>query len=289
MSIRRGSGNPVDVTVTRAIIEIPTVRHAMIPGNIGYLQISQFTPNTGPQVRQVLFDFQQQGYTGLVIDVRSNPGGLLSAVVDVSDLFFDRGTVIVTTHSRIPGESRTYEARTRAIVDQSLPIAVLIDRYSASAAEILTGAFQDLNRARVFGEKSFGKGSVQQVVPIETGGFRLTTSRYHTPSGASIDLVGITPDQVVQPREYSDEEIASIRRLVEEDTVRKFVSENPNPSERRVEAFIDSLVKDGILLREERIRKSVRDEVNRKNNNVQIYDLDYDTVLREAVGYLQSR
>jgi hypothetical protein len=101
--------------------------------------------------------------------------------------------------------------------------------------------------------------------------------------------VGVAPDRVVQPREYSDEEISSLRRLVEEDTVGKFVTDNPSPSEARIARFLESLKRDGIILREERIRKTIRDEVNRKNNVTQIYDLEYDTVLREAVDYLQSR
>ena len=203
-------------------------------------------------------------------------------------LLHDRGTLIVSTRSRIPNENRVYEARGRAIVARDKPIVVLIDRYSASAAEILTGALKDYGRATIMGEKSYGKGSVQEVVPIETGGFRLTTARYYTPSGTSIDQVGIQPDRAIEQPEYTDEEIASARKLVETNAVQDFVKGNPKPTEPGIAAFIAKLKGDGIVLREDRIRKSIRDEVNRVAGASPVYDLEFDKVLQEAVGFLRG-
>ncbi len=288
MTIRRGESATFDVTITRAIIEIPTVRSAMMANGIGYLLITQFTPNTAQQVREALAAFDKQHYTSLVIDLRSNPGGLLTGVVDVADFFFDRGTLIVSTRSRIASENRVYEARGRSIVPRDKPIVVLIDRYSASAAEILTGALKDYGRATIMGEKSYGKGSVQEVVPIETGGFRLTTARYYTPSGTTIDQVGIQPDRAVTQPDYTDEEIASARKLSDTNAVQNFVKENPKPSEATISAFIQKLKGEGITLREDRIRKSIRDEANRVAGASPVYDLDFDKVLQEAVRFLQG-
>jgi carboxyl-terminal processing protease len=270
------------------MIEIPTVRSAMMSDGIGYLLVTQFTPNTAPQVREALASFERQRYSSLIIDLRSNPGGLLTGVVDVADFFFDRGTLVVSTRSRIAGENRVYESRGRAMVARDKPVVVLIDRYSASAAEILTGALKDHGRATIMGEKSYGKGSVQQVVPLETGGLRLTTARYYTPAGVSIDQVGIEPDRVVKQTEYSDEEIASLRKLIESNRVQEFVQQNPKPSEASIAGLIAQLKKEGIMVREERIRKNVRDEVNRIAGVSPVYDLDYDKVLQEAVAFVRS-
>jgi len=288
MTIQRGESSVFDVTITRAVIEIPTVRSAMMPNGIGYLLITQFTPNTAPQVREALAGFERQRYSSLLIDLRSNPGGLLTGVVDVADFFFDRGAVIVSTRSRIAGENRVYEARNRAVVPRERSVVVLIDRYSASAAEILTGALKDHGRATIMGEKSYGKGSVQQVVPIETGGLRLTTARYYTPAGISIDQIGIQPDRPVAQSEYTDEEIASLRKLLETNRFQDFVKQNPNPSEAKVAELVTKLRGEGTVLREDRIRKSVRDEVNRLAGESPVYDLEYDKVLQEAVAFLQS-
>ncbi len=288
VKIQRGESVVFDVTLRREMIEIPTVRSAVIPDGIGYLLLTQFTPNTAPQVREALQGFERQRTSSLVIDLRSNPGGLLTGVVDVADFFFDKGSLIVSTRSRIAGENRVYESRGRALVPRDMPVVVLIDRYSASAAEILTGALKDHGRATIMGEKSYGKGSVQQVVPLETGGLRLTTARYYTPSGISIDQVGIQPDRVVTQTEYSDAEIESLRKLIDSNRVQQFVQQNPKPSQASVDALISQLRSEGTVVREERIRKNIRDEVNRIAGVSPVYDLDYDKVLQEAVGFVRS-
>jgi carboxyl-terminal processing protease len=286
MTVLRGSNYTFDITIVREMIEVPTVRQAMISDDIAYLYILKFTPMTLDRVEDAIDYFKDEGYASLILDLRSNPGGLLSSVVNVSDLFLDKGQVIVSTRSRIRAENRVFRAGKSPLVNEDINMIVLIDKYSASAAEILTGALKDTERAQVMGETSYGKGSVQQIINVDGGGFRLTTSKYYTPSGASIDTVGIIPDKEIEREEFSQEEIESYQKLLELNAVRQFLKEKPEPSEADIEAFVQSLRTQGIVLRRERIEKDIRDEWNRIHNIETVYDLEYDTVLREAVNSL---
>ena len=288
MTVLRGSSYTFDVTVTRAMIEVPTVRSAMMPGGIGYLLVLKFTPKTASRIAEALSEFKDEGYKSLIIDVRSNPGGLLSSVVDVTDLFFEKGNLIVSTKSRISSENRVYQAKKNPIVPKNIRIVVLIDKYSASAAEILTGALKDAGRAIIMGETSYGKGSVQQIIPIDKGGFKLTTSKYYTPSGYSIDKIGVEPDFSIKRDEFSDEEIESYKKLLERDSIREFVKQNSSPSDEEITALMVSLEAEGISVRRIRIEKDIRDEINRRDNVWTVYDLEYDKVLGEAVRTLKK-
>ncbi len=289
ITILRGESEIFDVTITRGRIEIPTVMREMITDNIGYMLITEFTPMTLERVIDSIIYFMDKNYKNLIIDVRSNPGGLLTSVVDVSDLFFDSQQLIVSTRSRITTENRTYYAKDNSIVPESISIVVLIDKYSASASEILTGVLKDTGRALIIGETSYGKGSVQQIIPITLGGIKLTISKYFTPSGISIDQIGIEPDIEVKIEEYTDEEISSLQTLISENFIPKFIDEYPNPTEQDIALYIDSLYEQGMVIREERIRKGIRDELNRYNNTPPVYDLDYDIVLKEAVNIINGQ
>ncbi len=276
-----------EVVLTRDIIEVPTIRHAMIHGSIGYLRIIQFTPYTDDKVAEAIDGFKRNGYTAVIIDVRNNPGGLLNAVVDTCDLFLSSGT-IVSTRSRIPSENKVFTARRRTEVDASIPVVVLIDRGSASASEILAGAFKDRSRGYLLGEKSFGKGSVQQVKSFGAGGFKLTTSRYYTPSGINIDKIGISPDKEVKEPELTDEETESYRRLIEENLIPQFAKENPSPTGSEIDTFVMNIKKDGILLEERILKRLIRNELNKTNNNPPVFDLEFDIVLNEAVRMIEA-
>jgi carboxyl-terminal processing protease len=288
VTIQRGTQHSFEITIQREMIEVTSVRSAVIPGGIGYLLIRKFTSKTLERVTEALADFQKENYNSLILDLRSNPGGLLSSVTQVADLFFDRGSIIVSTQSRRAGESRVYQAESRAIVPLDFPIVVLIDRYSASAAEILTGALKDSKRAYILGETSFGKGSVQQIIPLEEGGFKLTTAKYFTPSGESIDSIGIEPETVIERPVYTAEEEESYSRLVDGGYVKEFVKEHRAPTKQEIDSFIQFLASAGISPRRERVEKDIRDEVNRLNNVEPVYDLEYDRVLREAVHILST-
>jgi carboxyl-terminal processing protease len=286
MTIVRGKALRFDVRVVRDMIEVPTVRQDMIPDRIGYLRIIQFTPLTVERVEAALQQFADSGYDSLIIDLRSNPGGLLSGVIDISDFFLSKGP-IVSTRSRVPSENHVFYASSRnTIVPEDLPIAVLIDRGSASASEILAGALQDTGRATIMGEKSYGKGSVQQIKRVGDAGFRLTMSRYYTPLGKNIDKIGISPDVPVQEPELTEEEEQALSRILEEELIKDFLSRYPNPTDANIDSFEMELAGEGIQLNDRYIRRLVRNELNRTNNNPPVYDLEFDLVLQEAVNYL---
>jgi len=288
MTIVRGKSLRFDVRVVRDMIEVPTVRQDVIPEGIGYLRIIQFTPLTVDRVEDALQQFADSGYNSLIIDLRSNPGGLLSGVIDISDFFLSKGP-IVSTRSRVASENHVFYASSRnTIVPSDLPIVVLIDRGSASASEILAGALQDTGRATVMGEKSYGKGSVQQIKRVGDAGFRLTMSRYYTPLGKNIDKIGISPDVPVQEPELTEEEELALSRILEQELIKDFLSRYPNPTDRDIDSFEKELAGKEIQLDDRYIRRLVRNEIDRTNNNPPVYDLEFDLVLREAVNYLQD-
>ena len=282
--IRRGERLEFPVTLTRAIIEVPTVSHAMI-GNIGYLNVITFTPMTANRSREAIEYFQNNGYTGLILDLRNNFGGLLNAAVSLSGLFLDGGEV-VSTRSRIPTENHVFTARGRAVVPADIPIIVLINRASASASEIVAGALKDRGRAYLVGENTFGKGSVQQLLPLASGGFRLTTAHYITPSGANIDRIGIPPDREVRFPEFTAADSEQWNALMNSGRIPDFVRQNPNASSVQVDRFVEELLRD-FNLDVSLLRRLVRNEQNR-TVIAPVYDLEYDVQLQEAVRILRE-
>ncbi|MEM6276347.1 MAG: S41 family peptidase [Pseudomonadota bacterium] len=213
--VREGEDEPFDITIIRDTIRLTAVRTRR-EGEAVVLRVSTFNDQTYPNLREGLIDqFEDAGgkenVSGVVIDLRNNPGGLLTAAVRVSDAFLTAGE-IVSTRGREPQDAERFNA-TPDDLAEGLPIVVLINGGSASASEIVAGALQDHQRAIVVGTKSFGKGSVQSIMPLRgSGAMRLTTARYYTPSGRSIQALGISPDIIVeQPRRAAatDEEEAA--------------------------------------------------------------------------------
>jgi carboxyl-terminal processing protease len=199
---REGREDALDVTLTRANIRISPVR-ARAEGNIGYVRVTTFNEQTEGALRAAIGELQDElgdGLQGLVLDLRNNPGGLLEQAVAVTDVFLDQGE-IVSTRGRRSDSVQRFNARSGDIVN-GLPMVVLVNGGSASASEIVAGALQDHHRAIVMGTESFGKGSVQTIMPISGhGAIRLTTARYYTPAGTSIQAKGIVPDiEVKQAR-----------------------------------------------------------------------------------------
>ena len=196
--IRKGEQAPFDVTLTRAVIKIQSVR-AEVKEDIGYIRITKFNEQTFSGLQRAIGDMRDQigpEIKGLVIDMRNNPGGLLDQAISVSDAFLDKGE-IVSTRPRDTENTERYNARTGDLAE-GLPMVVLINDGSASASEIVAGALQDHRRAVIMGTRSFGKGSVQTILPMPGNvALRLTTARYYTPSGKSIQEVGIVPDIIV--------------------------------------------------------------------------------------------
>ncbi|SHE71177.1 carboxyl-terminal processing protease [Modicisalibacter ilicicola DSM 19980] len=199
--LREGENSPRTVTLTREIIRNESVKSEMLEPGYGYLRISQFQNSTGKQVRDALGNLSEKApLDGLILDLRNNPGGVLNSAIEVADAFIDSG-LVVYTEGRLPDSDMRFSA-TPDTAAPEVPMVVLINGGSASAAEIVAGALQDQRRAVIMGTTSFGKGSVQQVMPLGNGdGVKLTTALYFTPDGRSIQAKGIAPDvEVVRGR-----------------------------------------------------------------------------------------
>jgi carboxyl-terminal processing protease len=207
--VREGEDEPFDITITRDRIQLTAVR-ARLEGNTAILRVSTFSDQTFPNLREGLLELIEEvggleNMNGVVLDLRNNPGGLLSQAIRVSDAFLEQGE-IVSTRGREPQDGERYNATPGDLIE-GLPMVVLINGGSASASEIVAGALQDHRRAVVVGTNSFGKGSVQSVMPLAgDGAMRLTTSLYYTPSGRSIQALGVAPDIIVEQRDPIEEE-----------------------------------------------------------------------------------
>jgi carboxyl-terminal processing protease len=200
--MRKGADKPIDVTIMRDVIRVKSVRSHPEGEDVGYIRITQFNEQTTDGLKQAINDLNSQlgadKIKGWVVDLRNNPGGLLDQAISVSDTFLDKGE-IVSTRGRNPEETQRFNARPGDMT-KNKPVILLINGGSASASEIVAGALQDHKRATLVGTRSFGKGSVQTIIPLGAGNgaLRLTTARYYTPSGRSIQAKGITPDIDVQ-------------------------------------------------------------------------------------------
>jgi len=252
--VRPGRDAPFDVTLTREIIEIKPVKWE-VKNNVGIININAFSARTADGVRAAIAGIDKslgRKPAGYVVDLRSNPGGLLDQAIEVSDIFLDHGTV-VEQRGRNRGDIERWTARPGDLT-LGLPIVVLVDAGSASAAEIVAGALQDQHRALVMGERSFGKGSVQTVIPLsETTGLRLTTARYYTPSGRSVQEGGIEPDIAVPQLSDPDyktkprfREADLKRHLINEAKVDNSVLEDDGKTDPRFAMTADELKKKGI-------------------------------------------
>ena len=288
VTILRGKDITFDVVLTRANIEIPTVRWDYIDRDTGYLRIIQFTPYTAIRVEEALKDFKRKRTDSIIIDVRSNPGGLLNSVVEISDYFFDSGT-IVSTRSRIPGENEIYKASSGKIVPEKTDLYIIIDGGSASASEILTGVLKDRSRAVVVGETTYGKGSVQQMLMLGNSAIKLTMARYYTPNGVNIDQTGIEPDVVVAEDELTDRDIEDYKTLIEENRVGNFVDSYPDPDSSRIDWFIQSLRDEEIELEEQFLRIMIRNETNRRMDDPPVFDMEFDRSLQKAMELIKEK
>ena len=199
--VREGEAKPLEITVVRDVIRVKSVRSRMLEPEYGYIRISSFQSKTTRNViaaLEKLLKKSDQNLKGLILDLRNNPGGVLTGAVGVSDIFLSDGELIVFTKGRVEDAELNYSASTNDSL-KGAPVVVLINEGSASASEIVAGALQDHDRAVIMGQKSFGKGSVQTILPLkENAALKLTTARYYTPSGKSIQSEGIVPDILVE-------------------------------------------------------------------------------------------
>ena len=253
-----------EVTLVRELIKTESVRDAQVlPGGVGYVQITQFTERTADEFIDVLNSFSRQNVTSLVIDLRNNPGGLLDAAVQVAEPFFKKGDLIVYTQGRGPKSRDEYRAESsEPPID--VPVAVLINSGSASAAEIVAGALKDTGKAVVVGERSFGKGSVQSIFKLKNGeGMRLTTARYYTPSGITIHEKGVEPQVEVVMSPEEDENVRLQRDRPDMNDPERFKERfGMDPvADRQLQAAVDVLR--GVTLLAERAAAPVATEAKK--------------------------
>ncbi len=252
--MRKGWAEPKPFTITRAVIKIKSVKFRVIDKDIGYIRFTMFQKNAVDEFKNALQELlKNKDLKGIIVDVRNNPGGLLDVAVKISDYFLPEGKLIVSTKGRIPESKKEYLSTHKPIVPLNLPVVMLVNGGTASAAEILTGALRFNNRAIVVGEKTFGKGSVQTLYPLSMGyAVKITTAKYYMPNGDCIDGKGIEPDVEVK---LSQEDI---ERLKEE---YKEMEEHPERTEeirKEREKRLDAQIKRAIeVIREVYIIKSL--------------------------------
>ena len=239
VDIMRGEvGKPITITIVRAIIKIQSVKHKVID-DIGVLRVTTFNEQTTTGLKKIIKELEsgEIEIKGYVLDLRNNPGGLLDESISVSDLFLEKGE-IVSVRGRDKQDVQVYSAKKGDII-KGKPLVVLINQGSASASEIVAGALQDHNRAPILGITSFGKGSVQTIVPIDSGAIRLTIAKYYTPSGDSIQAIGIEPDVVVPQAEIKVlNELFTFRESDYQDALTN-ETKDPNAKEEEVKNLID--------------------------------------------------
>jgi carboxyl-terminal processing protease len=213
--VREGWTEPKDIDLVREQIRVQSVKTVEMGDGIEYLKLRQFQEQSPHDMDSALDKFSKDGMKALILDLRNNPGGLLTAAVEVSEKFLEDGKLVVYTEGRVRNQNMRFSAHAKKGYAQ-MPMVILINQGSASASEIVAGALQDYGRAVIVGTQSFGKGSVQTIIPMNgRGALRLTTARYFTPSGRSIQGTGITPDVVVVPPK--EQQAANARILHEAD------------------------------------------------------------------------
>jgi carboxyl-terminal processing protease len=232
--IRDNVDKPLDITITRDVIKVTSVKSRTLDPGYAYVRITQFQARTGTAMREAISKLKEENggaLLGLILDLRNNPGGVLSAAVSVSDAFVKKG-LIVYTEGRLDDTKVRFSAKPTDILNGA-PMVVLVNGGSASASEIVAGALKDHNRAVVMGTKTFGKGSVQTILPMDNGSaLKLTTARYFTPAGSSIQAEGITPDIVLDDVKIASVEKADDDRLREADLSRHLAQDKPDEDER---------------------------------------------------------
>ncbi len=243
LTINRNENESLQIFITRAIIQLKAVK-ARIENNIGYIRVSSFNQKVDKEIVKSINSFKSKNLIGYVLDLRNNPGGLLDQAVNVTDIFLERGE-IVSTRGRNGKQGSRYNAVKKDLTN-GLPLIVLINQGSASASEIVAGALQDHNRAIIMGTKSFGKGSVQTIIPSgEDVALKLTTAKYYTPSGRSIQKTGIDPDILVEQAELkkvdqvSGRKESDLRGAIENDQVNGDKSDEDQSNKKKEDEKVD--------------------------------------------------
>lgn len=299
--VREGEDEPIDITVTRGVIAIETVKFRTLDNDIGYIRLSQFSDTTPDDFDKALDEFEKAKMKGIVLDLRANPGGTLPAAVDVASDFLSEGQLVVYTQGRSEEDYREFRVQ-KGKPRSRLPLVVLVDQWSASGSEIVVGAIKDHKRGLIVGNEhsTFGKGSVQTIFPMPDGksGLKLTVANYYTPSGKNINKVGIEPD--IKYPDLTSSEVRVFRKLRSSENLDQFVKEagddilekletvkgsgvQENPDLELFRSFTKRLSQEDIVLSESLIKLAIayktKDEVD---------EYEYDPVVRFAINHLRA-
>ena len=281
--IREGIDDPIDIELERLPIKLQSVNYAVIDNtDIGYLRIKVFSEDTSSEVKKALHYFQKNNIQKCIVDMRWNPGGLLDQAVAISDMFLPKDALIVSTKGR-SGKETLQEYRSTTIPLYTGKCIILVNKGSASASEIVSGALKDNGRAKLLGEKTFGKGSVQKFFNLdEDTGITLTIAKYYTPSGVSIHGIGIQPDYTVTMATISKEEQKQINILLKEKILQNFIDKHSKYDEATRKEFKDVLQKNNIKLSDDTANFILKSEIYRFAKKP-LYDLEFDNQLSEAM------
>jgi len=284
---RKGESKPLHFTITRASIKINSVYYKKIGSDIGYIRLSRFSDETSEDTKKAILALKSDDARGIIIDLRFNTGGLLNEVVEIADYFVPKDEIIVSTKGRLSNQNREYKAKEEIICD--LPLEILVNRGSASASEILTGAVKDHKLGVIIGPKgetTFGKGSVQTIEELHNTtswdennnpvkcAIRLTTARYYTPSGACIDKIGIAPDIEVDLPEGNQTELARRGLLGDPDMKEPAISLPEEPTLEEDESTSPT--------------RGVRNRFYEKNNHTEEPEVFIDVQLQEAIKMMRA-
>lgn len=288
LTVVRGD-NTFDITLKRAIIEIPSTVYDIINNHIGYLQISQFIESTDDDAASAIQDMVNNGIDSLIIDLRNNGGGVVEDATNIANLFLD-GQNIVTTQNKETLENNTTKtvSSSDTLVPMDFPVVILVNGGTASSSEILTGALKDNNRATVIGAQTFGKGVMQQIFSLNKALVKLTVAHYLTPNGTDINGVGITPDIVMEDHEMSDEEFTLYEDIMNDNIISDYVDANPDFTQENVDKFVAQYEDQDIyqpflkiLVRNEYLYRMDYDDRPK-------YDSVNDEYLKTAIDFLEK-
>lgn len=288
--LRKGSREPLSISLVRELIKIEYLKSAYIEKeNIGFIRLSQFLgESTVKEFEKIVLNFTKQNVKGIIIDLRMNPGGFLDHAVKMSDLFLKHDLDIVSVKGKNGVLINVFKSVNRPEKALKVPVVILINSGSASASEILAGALQDHKRAKIIGQQSFGKGSVQEYYKISNKTMiALTTQKYYTPSGVSIHGKGITPDLVVAPISPDEDERFYLDRIVKQNILKDFVKQNPGYSEKTIKLFKETIAKKGYPLSDRIVRLILKRE-NSFGQKAPLYDIEMDSQLQKALDVLTS-
>ncbi len=289
--VREGYDEPLTFDIERAPIRVETVSHDIIKSpdrTIGYIRLKVFSSDTSREIEKVLNEFNKKGIDHLLMDLRWNPGGLLDKAVSISELFLEKGKIIVSTRGREgTGNVREYSSKRDPLYRGK--VILLVNKGSASASEIVAAALRDNKRCILVGEKTFGKGSVQKFYNLDDStGVSLTIAKYYTPSGASIHGKGISPDVVSAAYDFPEKEKKDISIIIKKKLAESFVKDHKEYNEQNKKAFISYLNQNRINISNTSAHYLLKNEVFRYMKKP-LYDMEFDTQLRKAIEIFNAR